>query len=227
MTEYYLSRLEREEARAYVKIHTAIADFEDRVAVSFGRKRSLELLKAVRLDHPEIFWLKGVSTSGDALGTTVFPAYSFKRKAVQPVKSTIERTAERIIRPALESDDRGKVAFVHDFVLRNVVYTSMYRNFSHEIYGVLCNHTGVCEGIAKTVKYLLDMLDVACLCVECIPDGRNIAHLWNVIFVEGRPLHYDMTFDLTGKNRFGYFGLTDAQIFVDHRPPITEIPHCE
>ncbi|MBO4769884.1 MAG: hypothetical protein J5563_03795 [Clostridia bacterium] len=227
MTDYYLSRLEREEARAYMKIYTATAAFEDRVAVPFGRKKSLELLKAVRLDHPEIFWLKGVSASGDAQGTAIFPEYSFKRKAVQPIESTIERTAERIIHPALGSDDRKKVAFVHDFILRNVVYTSAYRNFSHEIYGVLCNHIGVCEGIAKTVKYLLDMLQVDCLCVECLPDERNTAHSWNIVFVEGRPLHYDMTFDLTGKDRFRYFGLTDAQIFEDHRPPITEVPRCE
>ena len=228
MSEYYLSCLERDRAKAYNKIYEGLCDFANNVSVPFGRRDSLELLRRVRLDHPEIFWVKGVSTSGSAAGTSVIPSYSFSRRNAALVARNIRDCADKIVLPASGLCAAEKVEFVHRFILENIVYTSAYRNFSHEIYGVLTNRIGVCEGIAKTVTFLLGLLDVECITVQCVPDSRNAAHAWNIISAGGKQLHYDMTFDLTSGRAdcHRYYGLTDGEIFADHLPSELEIPRC-
>ena len=87
---------------------------------------------------------------------------------------------------------------------------------------------GVCEGIAKAVKVLLDALGVWCVIAICgnNPEkGIKYRHTWNIVKIGGTYYHLDATFDNTlGKDRetseirYDYFNLDDSQIFRDHEP---------
>ena len=95
---------------------------------------------------------------------------------------------------------------------------------------------GVCEGIAKAVKVLLDALGVWCVIAICgnNPEkGIKYRHTWNIVKIGGTYYHLDATFDNTlGKDRetseirYDYFNLDDSQIFRDHEPLIAPAPHC-
>ena len=95
---------------------------------------------------------------------------------------------------------------------------------------------GVCEGIAKAVKVLLDALGVWCVIAICgnNPEkGIKYRHTWNIVRIGGAYYHLDTTFDNTlGKSdkvediRYDYFNLDDKQIFKDHEPLIAAAPHC-
>ena len=115
-------------------------------------------------------------------------------------------------------------------------YDKLKKPYSHEIIGPLGQGVGVCEGIAKAVKVLLDELGVWCVIAICgnNPDkGIKYRHTWNIVRVGGVYYHLDATFDNTlGKNdqiqdiRYDYFNLDDKSIFRDHEPLIAPAPHC-
>lgn len=99
-----------------------------------------------------------------------------------------------------------------------------------EIIGPLGQGVGVCEGIAKAVKVLLDALGVWCVIAICgnNPEkGIKYRHTWNIVRIGGAYYHLDTTFDNTlGKSdkvediRYDYFNLDDGHIFKDHEPLI-------
>ena len=95
---------------------------------------------------------------------------------------------------------------------------------------------GVCEGIAKAVKILLDALGVWCVIVLCgnNPEkGIKYRHTWNIVKIGDSTYHLDATFDntlgkdsISGEIRYDYFNLPDKQIFRDHEPLIAPAPAC-
>ena len=127
-----------------------------------------------------------------------------------------------------------KEKYVHDFICDNVRYDKLKKAYSHEIIGPLGQGVGVCEGIAKAVKVLLDALGVWCIIAICgnNPEkGIKYRHTWNIVKLDGVYYHLDATFDNTlGRDgseiRYDYFNLDDQQIFRDHEPLIAPAPAC-
>ena len=109
---------------------------------------------------------------------------------------------EKLIRPAQKLSEWEKEKYVHDFICENIRYDKLKKSYSHEIIGPLGQGVGVCEGIAKAVKVLLDALGVWCVIAIC---GNNRE---------------------TSEIRYDYFNLDDSQIFRDHEPLIAPAPHC-
>ena len=109
---------------------------------------------------------------------------------------------EKLIRLAQKLSEWEKEKYVHDFICENIRYDKLKKSYSHEIIGPLGQGVGVCEGIAKAVKILLDALGVWCVIAIC---GNN---------PEASEIRYD------------YFNLDDSQIFRDHEPLIAPAPHC-
>ena len=109
---------------------------------------------------------------------------------------------EKLIRPAQKLSEWEKEKHVHDFICENIRYDKLKKSYSHEIIGPLGQGVGVCEGIAKAVKVLLDALGVWCVIAIC---GNNPE---------------------TSEIRYDYFNLDDSQIFRDHEPLIAPALHC-
>ena len=109
---------------------------------------------------------------------------------------------EKLIRPAQKLSEWEKEKYVHDFICENIRYDKLKKSYSHEIIGPLGRGVGVCEGIAKAVKVLLDALGVWCVIAIC---GNNPE---------------------TSEIRYDYFNPDDSQIFRDHEPLIAPAPHC-
>ena len=109
---------------------------------------------------------------------------------------------EKLIRPAQKLSEWEKEKYVHDFICENIRYDKLKKSYSHEIIGPLGQGVGVCEGIAKAVKVLLDALGVWCVIAIC---GNNPE---------------------TSEIRYDYFNPDDSQIFRDYEPLIAPAPHC-
>ena len=131
----------------------------------------------------------------------------------------------------------GEEKYIHDFICENVTYDKLKKAYSHEIIGPLGHGVGVCEGIAKSVKVLCDVLGLWCMIAICgnNPEkGIKYRHTWNIVKIGGQYYHLDVTFDNTlGKHslagqelRYDYFNLEDKKIFRDHEPLIAPAPSC-
>ena len=145
----------------------------------------------------------------------------------------MQARVKKLARQAQGLDEKGKELFIHDFIVQNVRYDKLKKEYSHEIIGALGNGVAVCEGMAKAVKILCDELGIWCIIALSEANhekGIKYRHAWNVIKIGGQYYHLDATFDNTLSKddtiRYDYVNLSDKQIARDHEPVIWKVPAC-
>ena len=193
-----------------------------------------EVFFRMRLDHPEIFWVTGFKYRyfKDSPNYIFIPEYLFDKGKIREHQKAMNARVEKLVRPAQKLSEWDKEKYVHDFICRNVHYDKLKKAYSHEIIGPLGQGVGVCEGIAKAVKILLDQLGIWCMIAICgnNPEkGIKYRHTWNIVKIGKKYYHLDVTFDNTLSSediRYDYFNLDDRNIFRDHEPLIAPAPSC-
>lgn len=236
MENYYYNRLNKAQQNTYHAMKMGLQS----LAPSFQAPRLegkdlMDVYFLLRLDCPEIFYSVKFSYRyyKDSGNAEMIPEYLFDKNKVKDHQKAMKSRVEKLVRPAMKFSEVEKVQYVHDFICQNVYYDKLKKPYSHEIIGPLGQGVGVCEGIAKAVKILLDALGVWCIIAisEANPEkGIKYRHAWNVIRINGKYYHLDATFDNTlGKReeiRYDYFNLCDKQLFRDHEPVIWKVPAC-
>lgn len=240
METYYYNHLNKQAQAVYFAILKGIKDLEKEFLIPVCDGKMLyDIFFRVRLDHPEIFWATSFKYKHyvDSSNLIFVPEYLFEKGKIQEHQKAMRARVDKLVRPVQDKTDLEKEKYVHDFICQNVRYDKLKKPYSHEIIGPLGQGVGVCEGIAKSVKILLDSLNVPCviaLCGNNPEKGIKYRHTWNVIKIAGKYYHMDATFDLSlTKNgdvndvRYDYFNLSDKQIFKDHEPLIAPVPVCD
>ena len=110
--------------------------------------------------------------------------------------------------------------WIHDLLCKKVTYVDDGPE-SHTIVGPLLRGRGVCEGIAEAAKLLLDACGIPTLKLSGMArqsDGSSGPHAWNVVLINGKWYHLDVTFDLTESGdhiRYSYFNLSSREILKE------------
>lgn len=235
-SNYYYDQLNKEQQRAYYAIKEGLLKLQDSFAVPMLSKKELsDIYFQIRMDCPEIFYSVTFSYRhyADSTAVEMIPQYLFSKDKIREHRQAMESRVKKLARQAEKLDELGKELFIHDFIVDNVKYDKLKKEYSHEIIGALGNGVAVCEGIAKAVKVLCDELNVWCIIAlsEANPEkGIKYRHAWNVIRIGGQYYHLDVTFDNTLSRddtvRYDYVNLSDKQIFRDHEPVIWKVPAC-
>ncbi len=242
MEAYYYARLSKDKQQAYYAIWQGLLSMAPSFSVpKYRLNELLELFTFVQLDHPEIFYASSFSVRSYAVADSVefLPVYLFKKKMIQEHQKAIDARVRKLARAAMELDEEGKEKYVHDLICETVRYDKLKKAYSHEVIGPLTQGVGVCEGIAKSVKILLDALHIPCIIVfsHNNPEkGVKYRHAWNLVKIKGKWYHLDATFDnsltknsgdeKTREIRYDYFNLGDKAMFRDHEPVVWTVPDC-
>ena len=239
MEQYYYNHMNKAQQAAYHSILSGVKNLADEFQIPALEGEELyNVFFQMRLDHPEIFWVSSYKYRyyKDSPNLIFIPEYLFDKKKICEHQKAMTARVEKLIRPAQKLSEWEKEKYVHDFICENIRYDKLKKSYSHEIIGPLGQGVGVCEGIAKAVKVLLDALGVWCVIAICgnNPEkGIKYRHTCNIVKIGGTYYHLDATFDNTlGKDRetseirYDYFNLDDSQIFRDHEPLIAPAPHC-
>ena len=95
-----------------------------------------------------------------------------------------------------------KEKFLHDYLVKSICYAKedLSNPRLHNIVGALLDGIAVCEGYAKSFRYLCDKLDVLCMVVTGVAtskiDGVRGSHAWNIVRVHEKGCcHVDVTWD--------------------------------
>lgn len=233
---YYYEQLNKEGQRVYYALKEGLLKLQDTIMVPMIDKKSLsDIYFMIRMDCPEIFYTVTFSYKyyQDSTSLELSPVYLFNKDRIKEHRQAMESRVKKLARQAASLSERDRELFIHDFILDNVKYDKLKKEYSHEIIGALGNGVAVCEGIAKAVKILCDELNIWCIVAlsENNPEkGIKYRHAWNVIKIDGKYYHLDATFDNTLSKsdlpRHDYFNLSDRQIFRDHEPVIWKVPEC-
>jgi hypothetical protein len=188
---------------------------------------------SILLDNPIFYFAPSFRFIKDVSKQQIqlMPTYGYSPKAIKQYADTMRSYLSKFDWLKNKSDVE-KELYVHDYCLANFTYDYTFSTHSFSPIGLLSHQTGVCSGISKFVKILLDYLGAECMLVsgEAIRMDRQKpeSHMWNIVDISGSTYHLDVTFDLsltTNTNRYDYFNLSDAEIKRDHS--ITPImPRC-
>lgn len=248
---YYYHQLNRQEQEIYRAFYAGVMAYEDIIPIPMRGKLSQEsferIYMAMTRDNPLIYFLNqsACSTASDMFGhIAICPQYFFSKEKVKEYNRKIEKAVNELAGKLqlLECGDYEKERRIHDWICKNIAYdyegadkTKISRVIaSHNILGVFAHHKAQCEGIAKAVKVLLNVVDMKCIVVtgNSVKNGECVPHAWNIVNIDGEPYQLDVTWDIgiSGKEKhqvmYDYFNLTDELMERDHKADC-ELPKCK
>ena len=89
--------------------------------------------------------------------------------------------------------DEQKALLLHDrlCVHNEYPFYTDITDVEHTAYGALANGSSVCQGYAMAYMYLLNRVGIKNYYVS----SGKLNHAWNIVYIDGKPYHVDVTFD--------------------------------
>lgn len=205
-------------------------------------------IEAYTYDNPEIFYLSpnkmylNIETTTTRSGNTYNVYINNGNQSnylidefasdsqVDSAINAVEEVKNRIFSKRT-GNTYADIKMVHDYLVDNLEYdTSISKDNIYNVYGALVNHVAVCEGYARSFKYIMDEMQIPCVLV--IGKGTNSQgqienHAWNYIQLNGVWYAVDTTWDdpvvigggtASRESRYKYF-LKGSNVFLeDHIP---------
>lgn len=197
----------------------------------------------VLMDHPEIFWCHGSVTSQASLNEdnaeySISMIYDCDENKINQYNKEIKNKLNEIVKEVPKGNKYEQALWVHDYIVNNTVYNlnpswavGKNENFGGSIYGLLIKQESVCNGYAKTFKYLMDMLNIPCTVISGVCNNGEL-HAWNILEIDGDCYQVDATWDdpVGGEQILihDYFCVTDSEIYESRKPNgYVSAPQCD
>ena len=204
-------------------------------------------INALTFDHPDLFYIDVTKIYLSTEIRTLFNKTTYKVTVGQNIETRekyladgldseedvndainrVKEVKERIISDCEGKEVTEQIKCVHDYLIEHVEYDSNYGRNVYNVYGTLIDGKAVCEGYARSVKYILDDLDIPCIISCGIGRNRNgdtESHAWNYVYLDDRWYALDVTWDdpiivgngrVTDDIRYAYF-LKGSNMFFDN-----------
>ena len=227
---------------AYDSIATAAEAMT--TSVTFANNITVDQLHTVvhcyRNDYPEHFWVDAdytYLTNGSAVkGVTL----KYTMSATQ--KASAQKEFNKAVDKLLEGLDGSMNQFdlekiLHDRLVLAITYKD--GTHAHDAYGAIVKHTAVCDGYARAFQLLCRKVGIRAIIAEGESDnpgsGNNVGHAWNVVQINGKFYHVDVTWDDAGEPddehgiHYAWFNITSKQLTEDHILSDSgyDIPKCD
>lgn len=206
-------------------------------------------IEAYTYDNPDVFYLSPnkmylnieTTTRGSKVTYNVFMNQGssnsnylideFSNEAeVEEALNEIENAKDNILENTTGNTYQD-IRRVHDYLVNNIEYDStISRPHIYNIYGALVNGRAVCEGYARSFKYLMDELGIPCVLVigtGTNSEGETEDHAWNYVEVNGSWYAIDTTWDdpiirgngtVPSNVKYRYFLKGSSEFNQDHTP---------
>lgn len=204
-------------------------------------------IEAYTYDNPDVFYLSpnkmylNVETTTKRNNVTYYVYINsgkeanylideFSSKAeVDDAISQIEQVRNNILQNK-KAKTYENIKMVHDYLIENTEYdTTISKSNIYNIYGAMVNGEAVCEGYARSFKYLMDTLGIPCTLVigkGTNSEGRTENHAWNYVQIGDDWYALDATWDdpvsnsgwVSQSSKYRYFLKGSNDILKDHIP---------
>ena len=200
--KHYFGELNENEKRAYNAILRDIESFPEEI----------EIPECMLVSRDRKFWFSC--------------EYAMTKDEYEQKKAELRAKADELgAKIVKETSDFDKELLIHDAIIDSCRYTDSDKLIASSAYGVLVNGSASCEGYAKAAKLLLDKAGIENYVITGTAkreDGASEGHMWNVVFIDGKPYNLDLTWDdpigegVTQNKRYAYFNITDEEILKTH-----------
>lgn len=209
------SELSESGKTCYAEIYSILTDMLEKVELSSRDTDEIDqAFRAVMVDHPEIFYVKGYSIgkymNGKMLKRIVFSGtYTMDKTVVENKQSEVEAYVDDVVSGCPKgAGDYDKIKYVYDYLIRHNEYVPDSEN-NQNILSVVENGKTVCQGYTKAMQLILGRMGIFCTLVNgtaCgangVPDSAQLAnakdaewggHVWNIVKCNGLYYNIDVT----------------------------------
>ena len=194
------------------------------------------------MDHPEIFWSDGYTyvtsyVNNVISGHRVEFKYSMDRAQIAAANDAIYRSLVDVVRAIGRTDASYEtVRAVYEYLIENCTYDEL--NLDQTMYSVMVNHSGVCASFAKSFEFIMQCFGIPCTVVHGRLThstgmlGTTLGHAWNVVKINGRWYHVDVTSGLSvssveGTPDYRFLCITTDELVRTHViENAVSIPEC-
>ena len=219
--QYYYEKLTLSEQESYRILLESICEYKRSVTLSSSTTEQVARVnKAIRFDHPEIFYLKCIRVASNQMisMTVVFMDYRFDKATIKAILAEMRKRTDPFISQIRSLPEYERIKRIHDHLAHLFSYKDYEEPYSHEAPGAILYGIAVCEGVAKAFKYLADRANIRSIIVSGEGE-QSEEHAWNIVCISNQSYHVDVTFDAvlsSRETRYDYFLLSDKQISQDH-----------
>ena len=150
--------------------------------------------------------------------------------SIEQAESYIQNIVDQIVEQTQNDSVVEKARRIHNWLVSSVSYEESEENKNRfEIYGALHDQRAVCEGYARSFKYLMEKVGVPCVLVSGTgtnSEGKSESHAWNYMQVNNEWYAVDVTWDdpvvvgggTPGTNTlYRYFLKGSEEFYKDHK----------
>lgn len=151
---------------------------------------------------PECFHISeefSISDNGEYI-IEIQPTYIYTKDEYNSMLAECEAAADKLLEGVEGNSalgEREKLLILHDRIALSCEYD--YENLlnnsvpevSHRMYGALVNKVAVCQGYTLAYSYLLDRIGIK----NYYCSSENLNHAWNIVYLDGKSYHVDITYD--------------------------------
>lgn len=174
-------------------------------------------------DDPVLFDTGPIELAISAAGTNMLVTYAMDEQQFTDTIMAVRNAVTQLKRACRNKSRSDSIRYLHDYFVQNIRYDRSDDPAVHEAWLVFKEHRGVCDGISKAVKILLDSCHIPSRIIKgkSQGEGHEDGHAWNLIEENGTWYHYDFTFDNTLSEgsediHYDYYRLSESQIRRDH-----------
>ncbi len=161
-------------------------------------------------------------------------SYQYSSSEILEMTNIFDNKVNYIIEEYLSdtNDELTLEYIINDYLLDTTTYDyDDYLNdtipeISHTAYGALINGVAVCDGYAKAVKVLANILGIE----SGIVTSSEMNHAWNYININGKYYNLDVTFNdpvpESNRRRYTYFNKSNDEMSTSHTWNKTQYPDC-
>ncbi len=214
-SNYAYSQLPESTRTCYGQIYAILTGMLEKVELTTLDTEEVDLaFRAVMLDHPEIFYVKGYSIgkymNGSILKKIVFSGtYTMSKPEAEAKRVRVDEYVQNVIDGIPDgSGEFDRIKYVYDYLIRNNEYVLEADN-NQNILSVVESGRTVCQGYTKMMQLILGRMGMFCTLVngkacgrngvpdqDDLKDSRNAewgGHVWNIIRCNGRYYNMDVT----------------------------------
>ena len=151
-------------------------------------------------------------------------------ESIEQAESYIQNIVDQIVEQTQNDSVVEKARRIHNWLVSSVSYEESEENKNRfEIYGALHDQRAVCEGYARSFKYLMEKVGVPCVLVSGTgtnSEGKSESHACNYMQVNNEWYAVDVTWDdpvvvgggTPGTNTlYRYFLKGSEEFYKDHK----------
>ena len=216
---YYFNQLTPEQQTIYNQLYETVETMSESTTLNLESGMTSEdisiIYRALRYDHPEIYWIQAYKYIVDGNNMYFYPTYLVNTEEKSLYDNQLEDWTDGIIK-TVDKDwsDYEKELALYDYIVENTEY-NLSAPLNQSLISVVQGES-VCLGYTKAFKYLCDKVGLECIVVEGISkDG--VGHSWNKVKIGEDWYNVDATNSSTAQifsDSYDMFNITDDLINI-------------